>query len=125
MHQVLFPADPPPAGSDNLRQADDDTERLVKDLGWHVQPDAPGRAWLARVLASLRDLGCDCDVDYFRPYAEAAKRIATQELDLVPSDTPADGAAVMVRSILLAVAFSAMRVLAEEHVIALRSATQA
>ncbi|WP_019872118.1 hypothetical protein [Salinispora oceanensis] len=53
-------------------------------------------------------------MDFFEPYAEAAERVARQELDMVTSYGPGDGAAMMVRSILLAVAFSAMRVLAEQ-----------
>lgn len=53
-------------------------------------------------------------MDFFEPYAEAAERIARQELDMVTSYGPGDAAAMMVRSILLAVAFSAMRVLAEQ-----------
>ena len=123
VHKVLFPVDQPSLQSENLDQASSDIDGFVESLGWHVKPDAPGRARLALVLATLRDLGCACTIEFFEPYADAAKRIATQELDLVPSygARPDDGAAIMVRSVLLSVAFSAMRVLAEEHLIALRT----
>jgi hypothetical protein len=119
---VLFPVHQPAVQSENLAQAGDDIDHFMKDLGWQVRPDAPGRARLALVLATLRDLGCEYSIDFFGPYMDAAERIATQELDLAPAYRPADDAApVMVRSVLLAVAFSAMRVLAEEHVIARRA----
>jgi hypothetical protein len=120
VHRVLFPVDQPPVQSENLDRASSDMDEFIKGLGWHVKPTAPGRARLAVVLATLRDLGCACGIDFFQPYAEAAERIATQELGLVPSYRVDDGAAIMVRSVLLAVAFSAMRVLAEEHLITLR-----
>lgn len=122
VHRVLFPVDRPPVQSENLAGAGSDIDQFVKELGWQVRPDAPGRVWLALVLAALRDLGCDCPMEFFEPYMDAAKRIATQELDLVPAYEPRDAAPVMVRSILLGVAFSAMRMLAEEHVIAQRAA---
>jgi DNA-binding transcriptional MerR regulator len=125
VHNVLFPVDQPPLQSENLDRASSDIDAFVKELGWHVRSTAPGLARLAVVLATLRDLGCACNIDFFEPYAEAAERIAAKELDLVPSYGAGDGAAVMVRSVLLAVAFAAMRVLAEEHLIALRSAGQA
>ncbi|WP_249713917.1 MerR family transcriptional regulator [Rhizomonospora bruguierae] len=125
LHDVLFPVGQPPVRSENLDRAWGDIDEFIKELGWQVKPAAPACARLAVVLATLRDLGCACTIDFFKPYAEAAKRIATMELDLVPSGQGGDGAAVMARSILLAVAFAAMRMLAEEHLIALRLAGQA
>lgn len=122
VHRVLFPVQEPATTSESLDRARADIDQFMRKLGWQVKPSAPGLARLAVVLATLRDLGCACDMDFFAPYAEAAERIATQELGLVPDDGDAgDGAAVVVRSILLAVAFTAMRLLAEEHLIAQRS----
>lgn len=119
--QVLFPVHQPAVQSENLDRAGGDIDQFMTGFGWRVRPDAPARARLALVLATLRDLGCECPIDFFGPYLEAAERIATQELDLVPCYGADDAAPVVVRSILLAVAFSAMRMLAEEHVIAGRA----
>lgn len=118
VHGVLFPVEQSSVQSANLVGADADVDRFLAGLGWDVRSDAPGRVWLALVVATLRDLDCACDIDFFEPYARAARRIAAQELDLVSAedlDGAGDGAPLMVRSILLGVAFSAMRLLAEEQ----------
>lgn len=111
-------AEPNPADTLTTARARDDVNDFVDQLGWRVGPDAPGRARLADVVATLRLLGCDCKMEYFTPFAEAAERLANQELDLLPPDgVGADRAAAVVRTILLEIAFSATRRMAQEHVI--------
>jgi DNA-binding transcriptional MerR regulator len=93
-----------------------DVDKFIDDLNWVVQPDAPARRRLAEVLAALRRLGCECGMEFFAPYAEAAERLAMQELELVPLDgAAADRAAAIVRTVLLEVALGALRRMAQEH----------
>ncbi|GAA3233812.1 MerR family transcriptional regulator [Dactylosporangium siamense] len=99
---------------------------LVDQLGWQVGPDAPSRERLGQALGVLRQLGGACDSDFLLAYAEAADRLAVQDLDLLPHrDAGADAertdrAAAVVRSVMLGVAFTAMRHLAYTHHAALR-----
>ncbi len=126
--RVLFPQSSTSAGSGtpertraDVERARVDVDRFVAGLDWHVESDAPGRARLALVLATLRSLGCGSGIDFFTPYAEAAERLAIQELNLLPPDGEGvDRAATVARSILLEVALTAMRRMAQEHLVALR-----
>lgn len=110
-----------PAENDRMREARADVDHLVEKLGWQVEPDAAGRVRLVQVLASLRRLGCGCDVDFFAPYAEAAERLAAAELDLLPADPVAsDRAAAVLRTVLFEVALVAIHRMAQEHRVTLR-----
>jgi DNA-binding transcriptional MerR regulator len=112
----LFPADPVLSDADEMKAACAEVDGLVDKFGWQVGPDARGRHTLAHVFAALQRLGCDCGVDFFIPYAKAAERLATQELNLLPAELlVADRAAAAVRSVLLEVALSALRRMAQEH----------
>lgn len=51
---------------------------------WHVRPHAPARLALAEALVTLRALGLGVDARVFDPYAEAADRLATGEIDAMP-----------------------------------------
>ncbi|MER7007245.1 MerR family transcriptional regulator [Dactylosporangium sp. NPDC000555] len=107
--------------AESIRAERDEVNTLVKELGWHVDDDAPGRAWLALVLAALRSLGCHCGTDFFIPYAEAAERLAVRELSLLePEEADAERAAAVIRMVLLEVAMSSMRRMALEHHVELR-----
>lgn len=119
--RVLFPERSIFADSGGVDSARADVDQFVARLGWRVDPDAPGRARLALVLATLRALGCGSGIEFFTPYAEAAERLAGQELDLLPPDgAGVDRAATVLRSILLEVALTAMRRMAQEHQVSLR-----
>jgi DNA-binding transcriptional MerR regulator len=119
--RALFPADPVLSDTDGIESARTEVDDFVKMLGWHVEGSARGRVTLAHVLAALQRLGCACGVDFFVPYAQAAERLAIQELDLLPPDVVgADRAAAAVRSVLLEVALAALRRMAQEHYLALR-----
>jgi DNA-binding transcriptional MerR regulator len=119
--QAISPAEPATGESGGVRRARADVDDFVGELGWQVDPAAAGRDRLAHVLATLQHLGCGCGVEFFKPYAAAAERLAVRELDLLPPDgKDADRAAAVVRTILLEVAFSALRRMAQEHHVALR-----
>jgi DNA-binding transcriptional MerR regulator len=111
--------EPPPSLPRSVRVARDDVDGFLGRLGWNVREEAPGREELASVLAALRRLGCDCTMDYFDVYAETAERVARAELDLLDQDNP-DHAAAVARNVLLEVALSAMRRMAQEHLVAER-----
>jgi DNA-binding transcriptional MerR regulator len=101
-------------------------DELVDQLGWQVGPDAPSRERLDQALGVLHQLGGACDSEFFLAYAEAADRLAVQDLDLLPDRGEGAGAertdraAAVVRSVMLGVAFTAMRHLAYTHHSALR-----
>jgi hypothetical protein len=121
VHRALFRSPALSARIVGLDQARVEVDQFLAGLGWQVEPDAPGRARFALVLATLRGLSCECDVGCFTPYAQAAERIAAQELDLLPADAgKVDRAAVVARGVLLEVALTSMRLMAEEHEAALR-----
>lgn len=113
--------DPAPADPEGLRSARADVDRLVRGLGWQVGPDTAGHLRLTQVLATLRHLGCTWDVGHFRPYAEAAGRLAAMELDSrSPDPALGDRAAAVMRTVLLEVAVTAIHRMAQAHHVALR-----
>jgi DNA-binding transcriptional MerR regulator len=121
VNHTLFPEGPEQREADGVRRARVKVDEFIDALGWHVDRDAPGRGRLAHVLAAMQRLGCECGVDFFAPYAEAAERLAIQELDLLPPDgVGADRAAAVARTVLLEVALAAMRRMAHEHYATLR-----
>lgn len=123
LHQVLFPPQVQLVMPGNLDEALDHVDALLGDLGWHVGSGSPARVQFALVVATLRSLGCDCDISFFAPYAEAAERLANDEIELVSSaSTTTDRAAIVARSILLEVALTSMRLMAAEHYIVRRLA---
>ncbi|MEQ4304185.1 hypothetical protein ABNF97_22860 [Plantactinospora sp. B6F1] len=96
-----------------------DVDGFIQRLGWCVDPEVAGR--LAHVVLTLRQLGCECDIDFFRPYAAAAERLVVQELDLLPSSAAGiDRAAAVVRMVLLDAALATVRRMAQEHFVAQR-----
>jgi DNA-binding transcriptional MerR regulator len=117
----LSPEGPELREAEGVKKARVRVDEFIDGLGWHVDRDAPGRTRLAHVLAAMQRLGCECGVDFFGPYAEAAERLAIQELDLLPPDgVGADRAAAVARTVLLEVALAAMRRMAHEHYATLR-----
>ncbi|MBE1487526.1 MerR family transcriptional regulator [Plantactinospora soyae] len=96
-----------------------DVDFFIQRLGWHVDPEVAGR--LAQVVVTLRQLGCECDMDFFGPYAAAAERLVVQELDLLPSDAAStDRAAAVARMVLLDAALATVHRMAQEHFVAQR-----
>lgn len=100
--------------------AREEVDRFLRELGWTVSAESPGRDELAFALATLRRLGWP-DTDparLFTPYAQAADRIAARE---VKATTPAGAtrAEAMERAVIGTVVFdavlSALRRLAQER----------
>jgi DNA-binding transcriptional MerR regulator len=119
--EVLFPETQPLGDAVDDHRARTDVDRLVEAHGWSVSRDAPGRVRFAAVLVALRLLGCDEGIEFFDPYAEAAERVAHYELNAFsnPGNPPSPGVTV-IRTILLNAAQSAIRRMAQEHVLATR-----
>jgi DNA-binding transcriptional MerR regulator len=121
VNRASAPEESMPGDDDGIRQAHADVTGFVGGLGWQVSQNAAARVQLAQVLAALQRLGCDCDVDFFTPYAEAVERLAILELDQLPADGGvSERAGAVVRSVLLEVALTAMYRMAQEHHVALR-----
>jgi DNA-binding transcriptional MerR regulator len=116
---LSFPQDSAPGPADDETNARNDVDAFIDELGWHVEPDAVTRDQLIAVITALRRLGCDCTMDFFTPQAEAASRLAEQELDLLSPEALDRGAAVA-RGVLLEVALTTLRRMAQQHHVALR-----
>ena len=59
-----------------------DIDRFLEQLGWQVSPESPGQHQLAVTLSTLRQLGWhDAEARLFLPYAKAADRIASREVE--------------------------------------------
>ena len=103
--------------TDDKRQARAEVDRFVEGLGWQVRPDAGARQDLADALAALRDLGRDYGTEAFRPYAEAADRMATWEVSAIPRSDPPSVAVerMVVGTVVFGAVFDALRRLAHEH----------
>ncbi len=90
---------------------------FLTTLGWAVKAAAPAIPELARALHTLRRLGWKVTADVFKPYAEAADRIAAWELSQTPIHAPrtqiVEGA--VVGTVVFEAALVALRRLAEEH----------
>ncbi|MEH1099499.1 MerR family transcriptional regulator [Micromonospora sp. CPCC 205561] len=115
---------PDPGGAkvvDDVSTARSEVDRFVDGLGWHVESDAPGRNRLAQVLVALGELGCGCGVDFFQPYALLAEQFADRELSMLPRHGGGvERAAAVARTVLLDVALSALRGMAQEHLVTRR-----
>lgn len=96
-----------------------DVDRFLEQLGWQVSTESPGRHELAVTLSTLRRLGWDgADARLFAPYARAADRLASREVER----TTPPGASrtetmerVVLGTVLFEAAFSALRRLAQER----------
>jgi DNA-binding transcriptional MerR regulator len=95
----------------------------VAGLGWRVDPDAPALDRLADLVLTARRLGYPDLLERLPSYAEAALRVAEQEVVAAAGqrDPAAVMAAVVAGTVLGGALLSAMRLLAHEHVSATRS----
>ncbi len=115
INRVLAPPDEAaPDEAEAVGEARGEVDDFISARGWNVNPDAAARSHLAIILAALRRLGCDCSMDFFTAYADAAEHLTRLEIDLLAGEAPDRGAAVA-RSILLEVVLSALRRMAQEH----------
>ena len=116
-HFALGPApgDGEPMG--DLAAATADVDRFLADLGWEVDPHAPGRRALARALLTLRRLGQEADAKDFEPYARAADRIAEREVASIDARAPRGRvvAEIVLGTVVFETALTALRRLAQER----------
>ena len=103
--------------TDETRQARAEVDKFVQELGWRVRPHAAGRQELADALAGLRRLGREYRTEVFRPYAEAADRMAAWEVRAVPTSDPRSVAVeqMVLGTVVFEAVFNALRRLAHEH----------
>jgi DNA-binding transcriptional MerR regulator len=94
-----------------------EVDRFIDELGWRVRPDAAGRQELANALVALRGLGRDYDAGVFRPYAEAADRMAAREVRSISTAEPHSVAVerMVVGTVVFGAVFDTLRRLAHEH----------
>jgi len=112
VNRALFSDQPDSVGPTPPAGVRGQVDGFIEQLGWQVDPNDPGRAALAQVLAALQRLGWDCDVDIFEPYARAAQQLAAEEGTSMPG-TPAS--TVVARTVLFEVALAALRRMAQAH----------
>jgi DNA-binding transcriptional MerR regulator len=96
--------------------------RLVKTLGWRVQPDAARLSGLASVLSALDQFDVPAGADDLRPWIDAAMSVATVEVANVPAEATREEQAefVAVRTMLFGRLLAELRLLAQESVSAER-----
>ncbi|NUW40562.1 MerR family transcriptional regulator [Nonomuraea rhodomycinica] len=89
------------------------TDAIIAGQGWTITPHAPTRAELAQTLLTLRRLGMSTDVTR---YAEAARRIARDDMDTIPLDAPRESAveALVLGTVLYGRALDTLRRMAHE-----------
>jgi DNA-binding transcriptional MerR regulator len=116
-HRLLGPRDEEAKVSGEARAARGDVDRFVERLGWHVSPDAPSRQMLADALLALRRLGWDLAPEAFDRYAEAADRLAEQEVERTPvGASRAEMVEYMVvGTVVFEAVLAALRRMAQEH----------
>jgi DNA-binding transcriptional MerR regulator len=112
-----------PHGDAELQQVD----ALLERLGWEVSRDAPDRRHVAAALSSLRALGWEVDAEVLWPYAEAAERLARDEIAGLPRGGSAEELVeqAVVGTVVFEAALTSLRRLAQEHHSARRHGTAA
>lgn len=116
LNRIVSVQDPEPADQAGVEQAQAEVEGFLRNLAWQHAPCSTGPETFARVLAALRSLGCEADIEFFTPFASAAALLATVELDLLPAEVAkSERGAAVVRSVLFDAAFAALRRMAHEH----------
>jgi hypothetical protein len=113
----LVPRDEEAEVSAQARAARVDVDRFVEGLGWHVSPDAPSRQMLADALLALRRLGWIVAPEAFDRYAEAAGRLAEEEVERTPVGASRAETVeyVVVGTVVFEVVLAALRRMAQEH----------
>lgn len=127
-HYALGPTVTAPTDDPEWTAVRDEVDAFIAELGWQVTPGAPARDLLTQALLALRRLGMPTPVDDLRPYADAARSLATRELARLPDDVGQRDAgrrdAVVAETVAVTTLYEpvllALRRLAQEHESALR-----
>jgi DNA-binding transcriptional MerR regulator len=116
-HFALGPAPGDEEPTPDFAVATAEVDQFLGDLGWEVNPDAPGRRALAHALLTLRRLGQETDVKDFEPYARAADRIAEREVASINAHEPRGRVVenIVLGTVVFEAALAALRRLAEER----------
>ncbi len=119
VERATTPAEPAHEASDAgaESQAAAEIDEFIEELDWQVRPDAAARRELAAALVALRGLGREHGPEVFRPYADAADRMAAWEVASIAT-TEARSTAVermVVGTVVFGAVFDALRRLAHEH----------
>ena len=103
-----------PASGEGLKMA----EELLAALGWRLLDGSPLLDSLARVLDVLHGEGEPVDVDYLRPWADAARAVAEVEMGYIPVEGPRAEAAhrVAVGTVIYGELLAQLRLAAQEAV---------
>jgi DNA-binding transcriptional MerR regulator len=106
------------ARTEEWRQAEEDVRDLVAGRGWIIRPDGPALLALTEAIAMLRALGHDSYLTLLASYADAAERLAAEEVEHVVAQLSIDGMAevVVVGTVLGDALLAALRRLAQEAV---------
>ncbi|MFF5206442.1 MerR family transcriptional regulator [Streptosporangium sp. NPDC000396] len=118
-HYAIAPEIDSHPGDEDWQRARAEADRLIDDLGWQVDPEAPTRDELAQTILTLDRLGLPATGDALRPYAEAAVNlVAEHEINTIPLDGPREAAveALVVGTIVHGRILDIMRRLAHESV---------
>jgi DNA-binding transcriptional MerR regulator len=111
----VLPDEDDPAVEDARAEIDG----FLRDLGWEVSPDSPGRRELAVALATLRRLGWPAaDAGLFAHYARVADRLAAREVERTTPETASRVQTmerVVIGTVVFEAVFSALRRLAHER----------
>ncbi len=122
VHHALAMRGPVTDPATDIEDTMAEVDAFVEAFAWHVDPSAPARRELARVLVTLRRLGWKVDASVFDRYARAADQLAAWEIQQTPPDASraqtVEG--VVVGTVVFEAALLALRRLAEEHHSAVR-----
>ncbi|GGS45845.1 transcriptional regulator [Planobispora rosea] len=77
-HYALAPAVEPHPDDEAWREARSEADRLIAELGWRIDAQAPTRDELAQVILTLSRLGMPATGEALRPYAEAAMELVME-----------------------------------------------
>ncbi|MBP2702232.1 MerR family transcriptional regulator [Microbispora sp. RL4-1S] len=98
------------------RRAAAEVDAIVSERGWQVRESNPARGTLIDALATLRRLGHDDFFEILGPYAEAAERLAADEVKLLMRRGDLEGVleGLVVWTALGETVLASLRLLAEE-----------
>jgi DNA-binding transcriptional MerR regulator len=116
-HYALGPAPDPHPEDELWRQARDQVDGLLAELGWRVHPQAPTRDELAHTLVTLSRLDLATGAESLLPYARIAQQLVRDhEMGKIPFDGPRDLAVetMVIGSVLYGRALDVLRRLAQE-----------
>jgi DNA-binding transcriptional MerR regulator len=103
-------------GADERRRAEEDVRALIAGRGWVIRPGGPALLSLTETIAMFRRLGQDSYLRLLGSYADAAERLAADEVAHVVAQPDIEGMAevVVVGTVLGDALMAALRRLAQE-----------